>query len=107
VTIGLNLKSPLLGLKDLIKVEHVYLTEKQTAQVALFSPSATVNVIRDYKVTEKYKVQLPEEIAAVLSCPNRMCITNLEKVETRFFILESQGKVRLRCSFCEKIHFYD
>jgi aspartate carbamoyltransferase regulatory subunit len=104
VTVGLNLKSASGGLKDIIKVENVLLTEAQAAQIAIFSSSATVNVIQNYEVAKKFKVQMPDTIAIVLACPNPRCIVNIEKIPTRFKVEENQGKVFLRCQFCEK-HF--
>lgn len=107
VTVGFYLKSASMGLKDLIKVERVYFTAIETAQIALFAPSATVNLIRDCQVVEKYQVRLPEESRGILPCPNRACMTNLEQVPTRFTVIEAHGHVQLRCYFCEKIHPHD
>ena len=104
VTVGLNLKSSLLGSKDLIKIEGLFLTEAQTSQIALFSPQATVNVIRKTKIITKYKVRLPEQIQGLLHCPNQLCITNFDPVITRFSIYETPVGVFLRCHFCEKIY---
>ena len=104
ITLGLNLKSESMGLKDLIKVENIFLTLDQTAQIALFSPRATVNVIQNYQITTKYRVQLPRDIEEVLPCPNPCCITQMEKVPARFTILDRGGSIHLRCQFCEKVH---
>lgn len=107
VTVGLNLKSGSLGLKDLIKVENLFLTEVQAAQIAIFSPSATVNVIQDYKVAKKFKVSLPEAIDSVLACGNPRCITNVERISTYFSIEENQNQALLRCKYCEKLFTRD
>lgn len=103
VTVGLNLKSHSTGLKDIIKIENVFLTESQAAQIAIFSPSATVNVIENYKVAKKFRVRMPEAIAAVLFCPNSRCITNAETVPTFFSVEENNQHITLRCKYCEKI----
>lgn len=102
VTIGLNLKSGSAGLKDLIKLEGVFLTQTQASQIAVFSPSATVNVIEDYKVAKKFRVALPEKIEGLLSCPNSRCITHSEKISTVFNVEENNCHILLRCNFCEK-----
>lgn len=107
VTVGLNLKSRTKGLKDIIKIENVFLTEHQAAQIAIFSPAATVNVIENYAVSKKFRVQLPEAIAAVLSCPNPRCITNIEKIPTLFTLEENNSHVILRCKYCEKLFSRD
>ncbi len=107
VTVGLNLKSESLGLKDIIKIENVFLTEAQAAQIAIFSPTATVNVIQDYDVAKKFKVQMPEAVAAVLACANPRCITNAERVSTLFMVEENNSHVILRCNYCEKLFTRD
>lgn len=107
ITLGLNLKSDSLGFKDLIKIENTFLSEEQTAQIALFSPKATVNIIEHYQVVSKYQVHLPEQMDSLLSCPNPFCITRTEDISSRFVILDIRGEIHLRCQFCEKIHGRD
>lgn len=107
VTIGINLKSHSGGLKDIIKIENIFLTEDQAAQIAIFSPNATVNVIKDYKVAKKFKVQMPEAIDSVLLCPNSRCIANIERIPTLFTIEENDSQAILRCKYCEKIFTRD
>lgn len=107
VTVGLNLKSKSVGLKDLIKIENVFLTESQAAQIAIFSPNATVTVIQNYEIAKKFKVQMPEAIAAVLACPNMRCITNAERVPTLFSVEENNSHAILRCKYCEKLFTRD
>ena len=102
VTLGLNLKSQSMGFKDLIKLEGVFLTQAQAGQVAVFSPSATVNVIKNYEIVDKFPVQIPEAIPSLLTCPNPRCICNTEPVETLFTVEVSCHLVILRCHFCEK-----
>lgn len=103
VTIGLNLKGK-SGLKDLIKIENAFLSESQAAQIAIFSPRATVNVIENFKVAKKFPVSLPESISSVLACPNFRCTTNQETLPTFFSIEENNHRITLRCKYCEK-HF--
>jgi len=107
VTIGLNLKSISCGRKDIIKLEGVFLSEMQASQIAVFSPSATVNVIEDYKVAQKFRVALPEKIEGLITCPNSRCITHAEKVPTFFNVEENSGRVLLCCKFCEKTFYLE
>lgn len=107
VSVGLNLKSKSVGLKDLIKIENVFLTESQAAQIAIFSPNATVTVIKNYEIEKKFKVQMPIAIAEALSCPNVRCIAHAEKVPTFFTIEENKEQIVLRCKYCEKIFSRD
>ncbi|MBX7066377.1 MAG: aspartate carbamoyltransferase regulatory subunit [Parachlamydiales bacterium] len=106
VTIGINLKSG-TGLKDIIKIENVFLTETQAAQIAIFSPNATVNVIQNFEVAKKFKVKVPEKVDSLLSCPNTRCIGNAEKIATLFLVEENDTQVTLRCKYCEKLFTRD
>ncbi len=102
VTVGLNLKSPSLGNKDLIKVTNFFLSPEHAEQIAIFSPNSTVNVIENYLVVKKFCVDMPKEISGTLQCPNPRCITGHEKIKSRFFVEENEEKVSLLCFFCEK-----
>lgn len=101
VTIGLNLPSRAMGNKDLIKVEGRELTPEEANEVSLIAPKATVNIIRNYKIAKKFKLQLPKSIAKFIVCPNLKCITNFERMDTLFNVEEKHG--RLRCAYCEKV----
>lgn len=102
VTVGLNLKSRSMGLKDLIKVENCFLSPTQAAQIAIFSPCATVNVIEEYQVAKKFQVQMPEAIRGIVACPNLRCITQIEPILTLFTVEENYRSALLRCRYCEK-----
>lgn len=102
VTIGMNLSSS-MGLKDLIKIEGRFLTEKETHEIALFAPKATINFVKNYKIEKKIKASLPEIIEKILVCPNHRCITNSETMSTWFFVEAFKNKINLRCKYCEKI----
>lgn len=103
MTIGLNLKSSSIGLKDLIKIENTRLTPPDTEQIAIFAPLATVNVIENYKVVLKFSIPTPQKIENTLQCTNPKCITTSEPCCTLFFIEEKNQKTFLRCHFCEKL----
>jgi aspartate carbamoyltransferase regulatory subunit len=102
VTVGLNLPSKRLGLKDIIKIEDHVLTHQDANDITIFAPEATINIIRDFEVVDKVTTSLPDSISNVFACANPNCITQSEGVKT-FFHIESQGKtVNLTCQFCEK-----
>ena len=107
VSVGMNLKSKSVGLKDLIKIENVFLTESQAAQIAIFSPNATVTVIQNYEIAKKFKVQMPEAIGSVLACPNVRCVAHVERVPTLFTVEENNEQIILRCKYCEKLFTRD
>lgn len=101
--IGIGLPSELLGIKDLIKLENHFLLPKELEIIALYSPNATLNIIRDFSVVEKKKPTLPETIAQHLSCPNPKCITAIEPIESRFQVEQRREGFSFRCFFCEKL----
>ena len=102
ITVGLNLRSKHQGKKDIIKVENTVFDVTQSNQLALFAKDATINVIDDYEVVEKYRVTLPDRIDSVLSCPNSNCISHHEPVSSKFHVSESKHGVVLKCHYCEK-----
>jgi aspartate carbamoyltransferase regulatory subunit len=103
VTLGLNLPSKRLGLKDLIKVEERKLDPDEVNQVALFAPNATISIIENYEVIQKYPIALPDTINSVIPCPNPRCISNHEKIPSYLYVIQKMDQsVRLRCHYCRK-----
>ncbi len=109
VTVGLNFPSDDLNRKDIIKVENRELTKEEANRVAIFAPKATINIIRNFKVAEKFKIEMPDIIHKIIVCPNPTCITNNEMMETVFHITHNgeQNIVKLQCKYCEKIFKHD
>lgn len=102
VTVGLNLPSKRMKLKDLIKIEDRKLTNDEANEITIFMPDATINIIQNFEVTEKIITSLPSCIGNVFVCPNPACITQTEPVD-HFFTIEKQGaQVKMTCQFCEK-----
>lgn len=102
ITLGLNLESKRLHLKDIIKIENHFLTTQEANEITIFSPVVTINVIKHFDVVEKITTHLPESVAGVFDCPNPVCITHKEPTPT-FFLIEEQGtQVYLVCKYCEQ-----
>ena len=100
VSVGMNVPSDRLGRKDVVKVEGRELTPEEVDVLSLIAPDATINIVREYEVEEKHRVDRPSTVVGVLSCPNIHCITNSnEPVESHFDVL-SDG---VRCTYCETI----
>ena len=59
ITIGINLASKAHGKKGIIKIENKFFENDELNKLALLAPDATVNVIRDFKVVEKKKIDMP------------------------------------------------
>jgi len=101
VTIGLNLSTHNGESKDLIKIENTFFNDQQANQLALFAPNATINQIKDFKVVNKFKVQLPSSFIDVLVCPNSNCISHNEPVKSRFYV-NQHNNFKMKCHYCEK-----
>src|SRR3990170_6754344 len=76
VLIALNVDSRHLGKKDLIKIEGTYLTSREIDLIGLVAPSATLNIIEDWKVKEKRLIRPPMKVEGIFRCPNPLCPSN-------------------------------
>lgn len=102
ITVALNVPSSKHGKKDIIKVENRFLETTETNKLALIAPRATINIIREYKLVEKRKIQLPDSIVAIFKCPNLKCITNSdEEIRTIIDVIDKE-KVVLKCRYCAR-----
>ncbi|MCD8173364.1 MAG: aspartate carbamoyltransferase regulatory subunit [Alistipes sp.] len=104
ITIGNNLESKRMGSKAIIKINDHYCRPDEINRIALVAPMARVNIIKDYEVTEKLKVEVPETVEGFVKCVNPKCITNNEPVRTAFYVLGGE-EISLKCRYCEKITF--
>jgi len=102
ITFGTNLESKRLGHKAIVKIADKYFEDADINKISLVAPSAKLNIIKDYEVVEKKEVQIPDSIEGIIKCVNPKCITNNDKVKTKFTV-ESKENVSLRCHYCEKI----
>ena len=102
VTVGFNLPSKTQGSKDIIKITGVWLDDNAANRLALFAPEAVVNTIDHFKVINKRRLTLPEEIAEVFRCPNTNCASHGEPVKSSFYVRKQSGQTKLKCHYCEK-----
>lgn len=102
VTVGFNLPSKLQGRKDIIKVTDRKFSEQEANQLALFAPGATINVIDEYDVVDKFKMAVPDTLRGAFPCPNSNCITHNEPVSTLFYLRKLEADIRIKCHYCEK-----
>ncbi len=102
LTIGINFSSQKLGKKDIIKIENKYLKKEETDRISLIAPQATINIIKDGKLREKRKIEIPGEYLNIVKCLNPNCITSKTGVQTRFKIVRKDPLI-LRCHYCERI----
>lgn len=101
VSVAMNVGSK-VGAKDIVKIEGRELKSAEVDKIALISPSATINIIREQEVIDKKKVRIPEFIEGVLECTNPNCITRSEEIRSRFLV-EGRKPLKLRCVYCERI----
>src|SRR5919197_6540776 len=102
ITVALNVPSSKHGKKDIIKVENRFLETYETNKLALIAPHATINIIKDYKLIEKRKIQLPDSIVGIFRCPNLKCITNSgEEIRSTIDVID-KIKVVLKCRYCAR-----
>ena len=99
VTVGFNLPSKTQGSKDIIKITGVWLDDNAANRLALFAPEAVVNTIDHFKVINKRRLTLPEEIAEVFRCPNTNCASHGEPVKSRFYVRKQSGQTKLKCHY--------
>lgn len=102
ITFGTNLESDKLGSKAIIKVSDKFFADDEINKIALIAPHAKLNIIRDYMVTEKRVVEIPDSVTGIVKCFNPKCITNNETIVTRFRVI-SKSPLALKCCYCEKI----
>lgn len=102
ITIALNVPSGKFKKKDIIKVEGRFLKDDDTNKLAVIAPRATINMIKDYRLVEKRRVSLPNEIDRIFRCTNPDCVTNsAEKIEAVMDVIDREGRV-LRCRYCSR-----
>lgn len=102
ITFGTNMESQRLGKKAIIKIADKFFEKDEINRIALAAPHAKLNIIRDYNVVEKQLVEVPDSITGIVKCVNPKCITNFEKVKSKFTVIDKQT-VSLKCHYCEKI----
>ena len=94
-----NAKSKKTKIKDLIKIGK--LIDIDFEKLAFIDPNVTVNIVKDNKIIEKRKLELPEKLINVTKCKNPRCITSIERDLDQIFKLTDKEKQTYRCIYCE------
>ena len=103
ITVALNMPSGKLNKKDMIKVEGKFLEDDDTNKLAVIAPASTVNIIKDYKLVEKRRVSLPNEIDRIFRCSNLDCISNsTERMDSIMDVIDKE-KLVMKCRYCSRI----
>lgn len=102
VSVLMNVPSGEMKGKDVVKIENREIDPEELDSIALIAPRATINIIRNYEVVGKHRVDPPREVTGLVRCGNPNCISNTnEPVQSRFAVEHSGDDVQLRCSYCE------
>lgn len=94
-----NAKSKKTKIKDLIKIGK--LIDIDFDKLAFIDPNVTVNIVKDNKIIEKRKLELPEKLINVTKCKNPRCITSVERDLDQIFKLTDKEKQIYRCIYCK------
>ncbi|WP_053240282.1 aspartate carbamoyltransferase regulatory subunit [Pyrobaculum islandicum] len=105
IALVMNVESKKLGKKDIIKIEDRELTPEEVNIISAVAPTATINIIEDFRVVRKFKVTPPEVIRGKFKCRNPTCITNAprEPVEPTFYLVRREPPLFI-CAYCGRYH---
>jgi aspartate carbamoyltransferase regulatory subunit len=103
VSVLMHVPSKKSGWKDVVKVEDRELDPREIDKISLIAPRATINIIRDFNVAEKYRVRLPDVVRGKARCTNPNCITNQKEPVEPEFTVEAKNPPVLRCIYCDRI----
>ena len=99
VAIITNARSNKMKKKDIIKIDKDF--EVNTDVIGFIDPKATINVVKDGKLVNKYHAKLPKQIVNIAKCKNPRCITSTEQELDQVFILTDEKRKIYRCKYCE------
>ena len=96
----MNVQSKKGGKKDIIKIDNIINIDYSV--LGFIDPNITVNVIKDEKIVEKIKMELPQKVTGVIHCKNPRCITSIEQGLDHVFYLADEEQEIYRCVYCEE-----
>ncbi len=99
VAIIKNASSAKMGKKDIIKIDADI--KINTDILGYVDPGVTVDVIKDGKLVDKKKTELPLKLTNIIYCKNPRCITTTEQELPHVFNLTSRENAEYRCVYCE------
>ena len=87
------------GKKDIIKIDSDIAIDFDV--LGFVDPGVTVNIIRDGKLVEKKRIDMPKLLKNVIRCKNPRCITSVERSIDHIFRLTDAREKVYRCIYCE------
>ena len=94
-----NVTSHKMGKKDIIKIDADIPVNLDI--IGFVDPSATVSFIKDGKLIDKHKIELPKRLVNVIKCKNPRCISSTEQELPQIFNLTDKEHGIYRCAYCE------
>ena len=117
ITVATNMPSSSLRRKGIIKIEEKILEEKELNNISLLAPNVTINIIDNYEVVEKSKLEKLDKVIGLMKCDNPKCISKHENIETKFIRIKENSekldennleeKSKYKCFYCEKVILED
>lgn len=103
---AMNVKSEKYTTKDIVKiVGKQEFDEREINMISIIAPHATISIIKNYKITDKWQVELPALVEGLIKCSNDSCITNDAKEArgaiSRFVLTDPETSL-YRCKYCER-----
>lgn len=92
-----NAKSKKSIKKDIIKIGE--LINLDYDKIASIDSNVTINIIKNDKIVEKKKLEVPKIIKNIYKCKNPRCITSSETSLDNIFELKESNTYR--CIYCE------
>ena len=102
VTIAVHVLSKKGGYKDIVKIEDRFLQRDELDRISMVAPGATISIIKNYEIVEKFTVRIPDEIVGIVNCPNQNCISNSKEPIKSRFIVKSQKPILIQCFYCQR-----
>lgn len=99
VAIIKNVNSKKMGKKDIIKIDSD--TPINLDVVGFVAPDATINIIKDGVLVEKFAISMPDKLVNVIKCKNPRCISAVEQELDQVFTLTDKDNKVYRCLYCE------
>lgn len=97
-----NADSSKYGKKDIIKIDQ--LIDLDLDVLGYIDSNITINIVKDGKLYEKKRLELPETLTNVIKCKNPRCITSIEQEIVHTFKLVDKEKKVYRCAYCDAEH---
>nr|1PG5_B Chain B, Aspartate carbamoyltransferase regulatory chain [Sulfolobus acidocaldarius]2BE9_B Chain B, Aspartate carbamoyltransferase regulatory chain [Sulfolobus acidocaldarius] len=103
IALVINVDSKKMGKKDIVKIEDKEISDTEANLITLIAPTATINIVREYEVVKKTKLEVPKVVKGILKCPNPYCITSNDVEAIPTFKTLTEKPLKMRCEYCETI----